>query len=102
MKLYQSSKSKSTFSYIFAFIGGYVTSRALFNQELSDQAKTYGIAGGITSIAIAALISSGINKDVERSVELYNLSLPAHNSVKEKIDFELSSGSTGVGIRMNF
>ena len=59
-----------------------------------------GIGAGLVAIGIP--ISSGVNKNVNKAVELYNSSLNSTSYYEFKPEFKIVANRNGIGLSMNF
>ncbi len=59
-----------------------------------------GIGAGLVAIGIP--ISSGVNKNAKKAVDLYNSDLNATSFYKIKPEYKITANSNGIGLSMNF
>jgi len=100
--LIKKAKSSNTIASILAFSGGGLIGWPL-GTALGGGKANWALAGiGAGLVAITIPISSGINKKLKQSVELYNSSLNSTSFNNFKPQFEIIGNKNGVGLLMNF
>ena len=70
---------------------------------LPDGDVKWTLAGiGVGLVAIGFTISSGVNKNTKKAIDLYNSSLNATSFFEFKPEFKIVTTGNGIGLSMNF
>ncbi len=96
------AKSNNVIAVIFGGAGGALIGFPV-GTALGGGDANWTLAGvGAGLIAIAIPISSGVNKNTKKAVELYNSSLGTIAYFDFKPEFNLVANGHGIGLRMDF
>ncbi len=101
-ELIKKAKSNNTISFILGGVGGALIGYQL-GQEISEKDANWAVAGvGAGLIVIAIPISSKVNKQTNRAVEMYNSSLNSTTYNSFNPEFNIISNENGIGLALNF
>jgi outer membrane lipoprotein SlyB len=96
------AKSNTVLATIFGGAGGALIGFPI-GTALGGGDANWTLAGiGAGLIAIGIPISSGVNKNTKKAVDLYNSSLNSTSFFEFKPEFKIVTTANGIGLSMNF
>ncbi|WP_179353785.1 hypothetical protein [Winogradskyella vidalii] len=100
--LIKKAQSNNTIASIIGGAGGFLVGWPI-GTAIGGGDANWTLAGiGAGLIAIGIPISSGVNKNAKKAVELYNSSLNSTSYYEFKPEFKIIAKGNGIGLSMNF
>jgi outer membrane lipoprotein SlyB len=102
LKFIKKAKSNNVLATILGGAGGALIGFPI-GTAIGGGDANWTLAGiGVGLVAIGIPISSGVNKNTKKAIDLYNSSLNSTSYFEFKPEFKIVANGNGIGLSMNF